>query len=119
MQGTDAMTNPSKDAELQLLQVTDPEARDVLQRIQTQRERIDGRRLARQQAMALRRDSGVAHAASPLGQGTLVERLVVFGREHPVVCAGLVGIGLLVGPRKLIRMATIAMPIVMKLRRSH
>jgi len=31
----------------------------------------------------------------------------------------LVGIGLLVGPRKLIRMATIAMPIVMKLRRSH
>lgn len=117
MQGTNAMINPSKDAELLLLQVTDPEARDVLQRIQMQRERIDGRRLARQQALALRRDTGGQHA--PVGQGTLVERLVVFGREHPVVCAGLVGIGLLVGPRKLIRLATIAMPIVMKLRRSH
>jgi len=49
----------------------------------------------------------------------LAERLISFGREHPLVCAGLVGAGLLLGPRKLIRMASIAMPIVMKLRRSH
>ena len=54
-----------------------------------------------------------------MAYGTLVERLINFGREHPVVCAGLAGAGLLLGPRKLIRMATIAMPIVMKLRRNH
>ncbi|MEJ5032130.1 hypothetical protein DCO45_21325 [Comamonas sp. JNW] len=118
MQGTQAMINPSKDAELQLLQATDPEAREVLLRIQNQRERLDGRRLAREQALALRRDAtGGQH--HPMAYGTLAERLISFGREHPLVCAGLVGAGLLLGPRKLIRMATIAMPIVMKLRRNH
>ena len=119
MQGTQAMINPSKDAELQLLQATDPQAREVLLRIQNQRERLDGRRLAREQALALRRDAGGAPQHNPMAYGTLVERLINFGREHPVVCAGLVGAGLLLGPRKLIRMATIAMPIVMKLRRNH
>lgn len=118
MQVTNAMSNASKDADLVLLQATDPQAREVLQRIENQRERLEGRRLARQQALTLRRDAaGGQH--NPIAYGTLAERLINFGREHPLVCAGLVGAGLLLGPRKLIRMASIAMPIVMKLRRSH
>ena len=43
--------------------------------------------------------------------------VIGFGRQHPVVCVAALGLGLLLGPRKLIRVATMAMPIVMKLRR--
>ena len=102
--------NPS---ELLLLQEASPQEREVLERIRSQRERLHGRRLAQEQALALKaQDPNYA-----LAHGSLVERLIGFGRQHPVVCAGALGLGLLLGPRKLIRFATVALPLVMKLRR--
>lgn len=108
------MSEQTKDIDLMLLQDADPEARAVLERIQGQRERLYGRRLAREQALALRRDAGPDYA---LSHGSIMERVIGFGRQHPVVCVGAVGLGLLLGPRKLMRMATVVLPLVMKLRR--
>ena len=106
------MPEPRKDPELVLLEDASPQEREVLERIRSQRERLYGRRLAREQALALKAQ-GDAHDA--MAHGSLVERAISFGRAHPMVCIGAVGIGLLVGPRKLIRMATLAMPLVMKI----
>ena len=47
----------------------------------------------------------------------MVERLFSFGRQHPLVCAAAVGAAVLLGPRKMLRVATMAMPIIMKMRR--
>ena len=96
-----------------LLDDASPEARVALLRIQKQRERLHGRAMAQAQIQSWRHsdpDYAMSH-------GSLVERLIGFGRQHPVVCAGLLGVGLLIGPRKLMRVATIALPWVLKLRR--
>lgn len=107
------MKEERNQAELLLLQEASPQEREVLERIRSQRERLHGRRLAQEQALALKaQDPNYA-----LAQGSLVERLIGFGRQHPVVCVGALGLGLLLGPRKLMRIATVALPLVMKLRR--
>lgn len=108
------MTDPRHASEKPLLASANPAEREVLMRIDNQRERLYGRRLAHEQALALQRQ-GDPHYA--MAHGSIVERLIGFGRQHPLACAAAVGVGLLIGPRKLLRMATVALPIVMKLRR--
>ena len=108
------MIEQNNERQRELLERADPETLEVLSRIQNQRERLNGRRLAQQQALALQRQNA---AGNDLAYGSLVERVIGFGRQHPVVCVAALGLGLLLGPRKLIRVATMAMPIVMKLRR--
>ena len=71
-------------------------------------------RQAYQQALALRQGAGPEYAMS---HGSLLDRVIGFGRQHPIVCVGLVGLGLFMGPRRLMRVATVALPLVMKLRR--
>ena len=108
------MIDPNNERQRELLERAEPETLEVLSRIQNQRERLYGRRLAQQQALALQRQNATGN---DLAYGSVVERIIGFGRQHPVVCAGALGLGLLLGPRKLLRIATMAMPIVMKLRR--
>ena len=108
------MPEPRKDPELVLLEDASPQEREVLERIRGQRERLYGRRLAREQALALKAQGDANDA---MAHGSLVERAISFGRAHPFVCAGAVGLGLLLGPRKLLRMAGVVLPLVMKLRR--
>ncbi|MEG0921075.1 MAG: hypothetical protein RSG22_06640 [Comamonas sp.] len=97
-----------------LLEHAEPETLEVLDRIQNQRERLNGRRLAHQQALALKHQGS---AGNDMVYGSVVERVISFGRQHPIVCAAAFGLGLLLGPRKLIRVATMAAPILMKFRR--
>jgi len=47
----------------------------------------------------------------------LAERLMVFARLHPVATAGVAGLALLLGPRKLWRYGALALPWINKLRR--
>ncbi len=108
------MTELRKNIDQALLQDADPKAREVLARIEGQRERIHGAKLAYQQALALRQGAGPEYAMS---HGSLLDRVIGFGRQHPIVCVGLVGLGLFMGPRRLMRVATVALPLVMKLRR--
>lgn len=88
------------------------EQRVVLKRIAAQRDRLLARRLARQQAVALR-----AQATSVPLDAPMVDRLAAFVRLHPVASAALAAGALLVGPRKLMRWGTAAWPVVAKFMR--
>ncbi|MBS7780803.1 hypothetical protein KHY18_22665 [Acidovorax sp. CCYZU-2555] len=91
-----------------------PEAhRAVLLRIATQRERLNARRNARAQALAVQSQQSVHMPAS----GPLSERLVAFARLHPVAVAAAAVAALAVGPRRLIRWSSIVLPLVAKYRR--
>lgn len=91
-----------------------PEAhRAVLLRIATQRERLNARRSARAQALAVQSQQSVHMPTS----GPLSERLVAFARLHPVAVAAAAVAALAVGPRRLIRWSSIVLPLVAKYRR--
>ncbi|WP_200843662.1 hypothetical protein [Pantoea sp. 18069] len=87
--------------------------RAVLLRIATQRERLNARRNARAQALALQSQQS-AHMPT---SGPLSERLVAFARLHPLAVAAAAGVALVIGPRRLIRWSSVILPLVMKYRR--
>ncbi len=89
------------------------EQRVVLERIAAQRERISARRNARAQALALRS----SHAAAMPTTGPLAARLVAFARLHPMAVAAAAGVALMLGPRRVIRWAGVALPLIAKFRR--
>mgnify|MGYP003584767103 CR=1 FL=1 len=84
----------------------------VLDRIDSQRERIQARRVARAQSVALSR--------SPVGGGDLdgsfALRAASFARAHPLVVLGLAGVAAVAGPRRMIRWAGVVLPMLMRLR---
>ncbi|MFZ3124565.1 MAG: hypothetical protein WA129_05505 [Acidovorax sp.] len=87
----------------------------VLDRIAVQRVRLRARRAARLQSRALAAAAGTEGADAPF-----LARAVVFARQHPVATvaalAGVAGVVIAAGPRRLIRWAGIALPLVMRLR---
>ena len=87
--------------------------RAVLERIAAQRERIAARRNARAQALALRS----SHSPVMPNTGPLAERAVAFARLHPMAVAIAAGAALMLGPRRVIRWATLALPVIAKFRR--
>lgn len=89
-----------------------PQQREVLKRIALQRDRWAAARQAREQALAQR----AARTSVPV-DAPLAERLMVFARLHPVATAGVAGLALLLGPRKLWRYGALALPWINKLRR--
>lgn len=88
------------------------EEKAVLQRIAQQRDRLTARKAAYQQVATLRAQ---ASAVSP--DAPLVERVMTFARLHPVASAGLVGLALFLGPRKIMRVGMTVLPLLAKLRR--
>jgi hypothetical protein len=89
-----------------------PQQREVLKRIALQRDRWTAARQAREQALAQRASRTSVPVDAPLA-----ERLMVFARLHPVATAGVAGLALLLGPRKLWRYGALALPWINKLRR--
>lgn len=83
----------------------------VLDRIAAQRERLSARRAQRLVVQAQADIGQVPGADLPL-----VQRLVWFTREHPVVVAAVAGAALMAGPRRLVRWAGVALPLILKLR---
>lgn len=91
-----------------------PEAqRVVLRRIAAQRDRLNARRNARAQALALRAEQ----APHIRADAPLPERLLAFARLHPVAVAAAAGVALMLGPGRLIRWTGIVLPLVARLRR--
>jgi hypothetical protein len=90
------------------------EQQRVLDRIAQQRQRVKARRAARAQSLAL------AQRAQQQGGSASDEpfavRAAAFAKQHPAAVAALVGMALVAGPRRLIRWAGIAMPLVTRLR---
>ena len=86
----------------------------VLLRIEAQRERLHARKVALKQAQALRAS---ANADRVDADAPLPIRLLTFAKLHPVAVAAAVGVALAAGPGKLLRVAGIVLPIVMRMRR--
>ncbi|HEY4665127.1 MAG TPA: hypothetical protein VIG85_09090 [Comamonas sp.] len=86
--------------------------RAVLKRIALQRDRLAAAKQAQQQARALRAQVDAVPADAPFA-----ERLMVFAKLHPVATAAVAGVALMVGPRKLLRWGTLALPLISKLKR--
>ncbi|POR09238.1 hypothetical protein HND92_09000 [Diaphorobacter sp. JS3050] len=93
--------------------VPTPQQQKVLDRILVQRERLRARRAALRQARAVA--AGAEVRVEP--DAPLAARLVAFARLHPVAVAAVVGAAVLAGPQRLVRWATLVMPLVMRMRR--
>ena len=85
----------------------------VLERIATQRRRLRARRAAHAQSLAVTSQQGAPGGIDE----SLVLRAAGFAREHPLAVAAMAGIGLMAGPRRLIRWAGVLLPMLMRLRR--
>ena len=105
--------SPVKPVELDaaLWDEASPEQKLLLSRISRQRARIKARASAKAQALALRQ----TQPAQVDGEASLPERLVSFVRLHPIATAAAGALLMVVGPRKLIRWGSVALPWVMKL----
>lgn len=88
------------------------EEREVLKRITMQRDRLSARKAAFQQAAQLRKQ---ATAVSP--DAPLVERITTFARLHPAASAGLLGVALFLGPKRIFRLGMTLVPLLAKFRR--
>ena len=84
----------------------------IVERIAVQRERLRARRAARLQSQALAAVANGSDADAPL-----VLRVVAFARQHPAAVAALAGVAMAAGPRRLVRWASVVLPLVMRLRR--
>ncbi len=87
------------------------EQQRVLDRIAVQRERLKARRAARAQSLALAQSSQQAASDEPFAL-----RAAVFARQHPLAVAAIAGAALIAGPRRLVRWAGIALPLITRLR---
>ncbi|MDD2712979.1 MAG: hypothetical protein PHU77_08650 [Simplicispira sp.] len=88
-----------------------PAQQSVLDRIQVQRDRLRERRAQRAQMQAVvQAEQGVPPNAS------MALRAADFAKQHPMAVAALAGVALIAGPKRLMRWAGVALPLVMRLR---
>lgn len=89
-----------------------PEQQQILSRIRAQRERVQARRVAYLQA-ANAEEAAAGHAA----EDSLVLRCLAFAKQHPAAVVALAGAAMALGPSRLMRWATVALPWILRLRR--
>ncbi|MDR2299321.1 MAG: hypothetical protein LBE30_13400 [Comamonas sp.] len=110
-----AQTDSSKPVgfDAELWEDATPEQQLVLKRIAKQRSRLQARSAARAQAQTLQTQ---AHDVEQVqSDAPLVDRVITFVRLHPIATA-VAGASLMaVGPRKLMRWGSIALPWILKL----
>ncbi|MGP1629496.1 MAG: hypothetical protein ACTS8S_16705 [Giesbergeria sp.] len=90
------------------------EQQQVLDRIAAQRLRLRERKERRAEALSAVRDAKQVAGLGP--DAPLATRLAVFARLHPVAVAVAGVAALALGPRRLMRWAGVAMPMLMRLR---
>ena len=89
-----------------------PAQQKILHRIAAQRERIQARREAYAQA------NGAAEAgAAGMGEDSLVLRCVALAKQHPAAVVALAGAAMALGPSRLVRWASVALPWILRFRR--
>lgn len=88
------------------------EQQQVLDRILVQRERLRARKEAYRQTRTVMQTRAGLDPHDPLPK-----RLAAFAKLHPVAVAALAGVAMLAGPRRLIRVAGLLMPLVSRMRR--
>lgn len=83
----------------------------VLERITAQRERLrEQSALRAQQRALLRAKQGLPPDAS------MALRALEFAKQHPLALAGVAGAALVAGPKRLVRWAGVALPLLLRLR---
>lgn len=100
-----------KGLDAKLWDAATPEERQVLAKIARQRARLQAKAAAQAQARTLHKVQGEQQV---LADDPLPVRLVSFVRLHPVATAAAGAMLLLLGPRKLIRWGSVAIPWVVK-----
>lgn len=90
------------------------EQQQVLDRIAAQRLRLRERRTRRAQAVAAAREAQQVAGLGP--DASLVSRLAVFARLHPVAVAVAAATAVVVGPKRVLRWAGVVMPMLVRLR---
>lgn len=93
---------------------TPPTKEELLERIEAQRVRLRERKVRRAQVVAQTHEANRVAGLGP--DAPLASRVAVFARLHPVACAVAAAAAVVVGPRKLIRWAGVALPFIMKMR---
>ena len=108
-----SVSSASQEAAVRVVpQPTEAQQR-VLERIAAQRDRLRARRAARAQALALaKHEQGLGGSDE-----SLALRAAAFAREHPLAVAAMAAVAVVAGPRRLIRWAGVALPLLMRLRR--
>lgn len=90
-----------------------PAQQQILSRIAAQRERVRARRVAFLQA-----ENANPGARSTGGdEDSIVLRAAAFAKQHPAAVVALAGAAMALGPSRLLRWATVALPWIMRLRR--
>lgn len=90
-----------------------PEQQKVLDRILAQRERLRARRSAARQMRAAAIAQGVrVNPADPL-----LTRLASFAKLHPVAVAAVLGVAAVAGPSRVVRLAGVVLPAILRMRR--
>ena len=89
-----------------------PEQQQVLDRILVQRERLRARREAYRQTRAIVQARAGIDPSAPLPN-----RLLAFAKLHPVAVAALAAVAAVAGPRRLIRITGMLMPLLSRMRR--
>lgn len=89
-----------------------PEQQQVLDRILVQRERLRARREAYRQTRAI-----VQARAGIDPDAALPSKLLAFARLHPVAVAAAAGVAVMAGPRRLLRLTSMLMPLLARMRR--
>ncbi|HQQ69884.1 MAG TPA: hypothetical protein PLL92_06175 [Alicycliphilus sp.] len=90
--------------------VPTPEQQQVLDRIRAQRERLRARRQVQRQARAAMHGRVDPH-------DPLLMRLLTFARLHPLAVAAVAAVAALVGPKRVMRVAGVVLPAVLRMRR--
>lgn len=113
-----AISSTPKEGETNLPAPT-AEQQKVLDRIEVQRERLRARRaaLAQSRAVAQQRSTPGLGALAGVIDDSVALRAASFARQHPMAMAGMAAVGLLVGPRRLIRWAGVVIPVLMRFKR--
>lgn len=89
-----------------------PAQQKILHRIAAQRERIQARRKAYAQA-----NSAAEAGAAGIGDDSLVLRCVAFAKQHPAAVVAFAGAAMALGPSRLVRWASVALPWILRFRR--
>ncbi len=106
------MSDPNPPMRATTLAVPTTPAQQILHRISAQRERIQARRQAYAQAKSVE-DTETAG----MGDDSLVLRCVAFAKQHPAAMVALAGAAMALGPSRLVRWASVALPWVLRFRR--
>ena len=90
-----------------------PSKQEILDRIAAQRVRLRERHDRRAQVVAMSREANRVAGLGP--DAPLAQRVAVFVRLHPIACAVAAAVAVVIGPKKLIRLTGVALPLVMKM----